>query len=717
MNALAKARKTVKILTSNNDLVLAALMVAVIAMMILPLPTFLVDLLIGANLALSFVVLMMTMYVGTALEFSSFPTMLLFTTLFRLGLNITTTRLILLQADAGEIIFTFGEFAVGGNFIVGAVVFVIITIVQFVVIAKGAERVSEVGARFTLDAMPGKQMSIDADLRAGVIGMEEAQLRRDVVSRESQMYGAMDGAMKFVKGDSIAGLIVAAVNIVAGTLIGVTQNGLTAMESLQLYGILTIGDGLVSQIPSLLVAISAGILVTRGGGKAKAPAAPVPGLVDDADHVGAQIGAQIFSQPKAMIVAGGLVFLFALVPGFPKPQLFALSLLLCGVGRTLQMMAARPPEADLRLELSRTMKSAVAPKAGARPAAGREEFAPVVPVILDVSARLSDSLNYETLNNELAGLRRALYFDLGVPFPGINLRPNNSLEGLSYELVINEIPLSRGLLEPKSVLVRETLENLKLMNVAATRGADFIPGLASIWVLESDAPLLERAGFKSLDHARIISYHLSLVLARHASLFMGLQEAKHLLDKMEERAPDLVRELTRLLPVQRLAEIFQRLVQEQISIRNLRSVMEALIEWAPKEKDVIMLVEYVRGALKRQISYMHAGGLNLLPAILLDPQVEETIRKAIRQTSAGAFLALSPETTKDFLNAVRTVFQKYRGQQAKPVLLCSLDIRRYVRRLVETDCYELPVVSYQEITPEITVQPLERIRLSADLKF
>jgi type III secretion protein V len=710
MTAIAKARWAAKFLTANNDLTLVALMVAVIAMMILPMPTFLVDLLIGSNLALSFIMLMMAMYVGTALEFSSFPTMLLFTTLFRLGLNITTTRLILLQADAGEIIFTFGEFAVGGNFIVGAVVFIIITIVQFVVIAKGAERVSEVGARFTLDAMPGKQMSIDADLRAGVISMEEAQARRDVVSRESQMYGAMDGAMKFVKGDSIAGLIVAAVNIIAGTMIGILQNGMTAMEALQLYGILTIGDGLVSQIPSLLVAISAGILVTRSGGKGL-PAATSSVLESGgSDNVGSQIGAQIFSQPKALQVAAVLVFLFALVPGFPKPQLFSLALLLGAVGWGLKKLSSAPVESDHRQELSRTLKPTAGPKTQARGVA-RDEFAPVVPIIMDFSPSLGESLNYEALNDELASLRRALYFDLGVPFPGINLRPNSQLEGLGYELVVNEIPLSRGQLEPGAVLVRETVDNLKLFNIEAKRGADFIPGLPTVWVKEEDLPLLSRLSLGHLDHSRILSYHLSLVLTRHASLFMGLQEAKYLLDKMEERAPDLVRELTRLLPAQRLAEIFQRLVQEQISIRDLRSIMEALIDLAPREKDTIMLVEYVRGALKRQISYMYAGGLNLLPAILLDPQVEEVLRKAIRQTSAGAFLALDPETSKAIVSGVRTVFQKYQGQQAKPVLLASLDIRRYVRRLIETDCYELPVVSYQEITPEITVQPLERVRL------
>ena len=312
MSLMEKASLGVRLMTRHNDITMVMLLVVVVALMIVPLPTPLVDTLIGVNMTLSFLMLMMSMYVKTALDFSSFPTMLLFTTLFRVGLNITTTRLILLQADAGEIIFTFGEFALGGNFVVGAVVFIILTIVQFLVIAKGAERVAEVGARFTLDAMPGKQMSIDADMRAGVIDMEEAQNRRNRVQLESQMYGAMDGAMKFVKGDSIAGMIIAVINIVGGTIIGITQHGMTAGEAMHTYGILTIGDGLVSQIPSLLVSISAGILITRSG--------------DSNDNVGEQIGQQFFGQPRALQMAGALIFLFALIPGFPKPQLFTLAL-------------------------------------------------------------------------------------------------------------------------------------------------------------------------------------------------------------------------------------------------------------------------------------------------------------------------------------------------------------------------------------------------------
>ena len=697
MSLFSDARSIVSATTRHSDLALVGLLVAVIALMIMPLPTALVDTLIGANLALSFAIMMMTMYVKTPLEFSSFPTMLLFTTLFRVGLNITTTRLILLNADAGEIIQTFGEFALGGNFVVGAVVFLILTIVQFLVISKGAERVAEVGARFTLDAMPGKQMSIDADMRAGVIDMEEAQKRRDAISQESKMFGAMDGAMKFVKGDSIAGMIVAVVNIVGGTIIGITQHGISAGEALQIYGILTIGDGLVSQIPSLIIAISAGILITRSG--------------DTDVDVGAQIGGQFFAQPKALQMAGGLIFLFALIPGFPKPQLFTLAFAVGGLGYVLDKLKSAPEERDSRKELAQSLKPTVKSRSKAGRAGPQDEFAPTVPIILDISEGLASSLDYDSLNDDLAALRRALYFDLGVPFPGINLRVSSSLPGLSYVLQVNEIPMSRGQLEAGMVLARESEETLRMLGVDVKKGENFLPDVESLWVPADKQTLLEQAGLVCMSHSRILAYHLSLVLARHASGFIGMQETKYLLDKMEERAPDLVREATRLLPVQRIAEIFQRLAQEQVSIRDLRSILEAIIEWSPKEKDTVMLTEYVRGALKRQISYMYSRGQNMLPAILMDPSVEETIRKAIRQTSAGAFLALDPDTTRRFIDAVSAAAGDYRKHPQIPVLLASMDIRRYVRRLIEGEHYKLPVVSYQEITPEISVQPVNRIRL------
>lgn len=696
MTVLESARFSAGLVTRHADFLLIGMVVAVIGLMVIPLPTFLIDLLISANISVSFVILMMTMYAPNVLAFSSFPSLLLFTTLFRVGLNIATTRLILLNADAGEIIYTFGAFAVGGNFVVGAVVFIIIAIIQFLVIAKGAERVSEVGARFSLDAMPGKQMSIDADLRAGAIDTDEAQRRRNNVSLESQMYGAMDGAMKFVKGDAIAGLLIAALNIVAGTIIGATQRGMSAGDSLQLYGVLTIGDGLVSQIPSLLIAISAGILVTRSGG--------------DVDNVGEQIGSQIFAQPRSLLIAGVLVFLFALIPGFPKIQLFSLAALLIGIGYALKYIASvkAGEKGDPKVEIKKTLKAAAASKKSAADTSG-DEFAPVVPLILDLAPNLSDSLDYDLLNSELISLRRSLYFDLGVPFPGVNLRDNPKLRPFEYALNLDEVPVGFGKLIEHSVLVRDDPDNIRMLGIEVTEGMPFLPSEKSWWIKEADAQRLSAIGSSFLSHERVIALHLSLILARHASDFVGLQETKYLLDRMEERAPDLVHEAMRLLPLQKIGDMFRRLVQEQISIRDLRSILEAVVVWAPKEKDIVMLCEYIRSALKRQISYKYCAGQNLLPAVLLEPACEEIIRKAIRQTSAGAFLALDPNSSRAFLQEVRRIVSRKQGRRL--VIIASIDIRRYVRRLIEAEFYDIPVLDYQELTPDISVQPVDRIKL------
>ena len=693
MSLFDSCRNASLVITRHADFVLVGMVVAVIALMVVPLPTWCVDLLISANLSMSFVILMMTMYAPNVLSFSSFPTLLLFTTLFRVGLNISTTRLILLQADAGEIIFTFGEFAVGGNFIVGAVVFIIIAIVQFLVIAKGAERVSEVGARFSLDAMPGKQMSIDADLRSGSIDSEEAQKRRAAVSLESQMYGAMDGAMKFVKGDAIAGLLIAAVNIVAGTIIGVTQSGLTSGEALQLYGVLTIGDGLVSQIPSLLIAISAGILVTHSGG--------------ESDNVGEQIGDQIFSQPRAMLIASMLVFLFALIPGFPKAQLFSLAFILGAIGYALKYMKKMSSQSiDPKKEIQKTLSPAASK---GKMVKSEDDFSPVVPIILDMSPELHSSIDYSILNEELASLRSALYFDLGVPFPGVNLRENAQLKENEYVLNLDEIPIARGCLESNCVLVREDPDNVRMLGIDVKEGLPFLPSEKAWWVSESEAYKLKEFGISYLEKEKVISLNLSLVLARHASDFIGLQETKFLLDKMEERAPDLVHEATRLLTLQKIAEIFKRLVQEQILIRDLRAILESIIAWAPKEKDLIMLCEYIRTSLSRQISYKYCAGQNILPAVLLEPNVEEVIRKSIRQTSAGSFLALDPQSSKSILADAKRALGNRKGKNV--VIIASIDIRRYVRRLIESEFFDVAVLDYQELTPEISVQPVDRIRI------
>lgn len=701
--SLARFEGAIIHINRYSDIALAFLVVAIISVMILPLPTVLVDALIAANLALSISMLMLAMYIPSALSFSVFPAMLLFTTLFRLALSITTTRLILLEADAGEIIYTFGNFVVGGNFAVGAVIFLILTIVQFLVITKGAERVAEVGARFTLDAMPGKQMSIDADMRAGVIDMEEGRRLRSLVTQESQLYGAMDGAMKFVKGDAIAGLIVIVVNIVGGLCIGVLQRGMPLGEALEVYAILTIGDGLVTQIPALLISITAGIVVTRVSGS-------------DTTHLGGQIGSQFLAYPKALLVAGVLVVLFALVPGFPKPQFVIFGMVMCLVGFTLFKGVHRrsSPEEAERDQLDKALApagEAASSGAGNRPASDTEAFSITVPLLIDLAESIRADIKGSLLNEEVIRVRKALYYDLGVPFPGINLRFSSALESGTYTILLHEVPMSKGWLLRDKVLVREQARNLEMMGFPFERGEQFLPGLPLLWVDASRAPALKKAGMTFLTPPQVLTFHLSFLLKRHAGEFIGMQETRYLLTQMEERFAELVREVQRVMPVQKIAEIFQRLVQENISIRNLRQVLESLSDWGQKEKDSVLLTEYVRIALKRQISYQYGGGMNVLSAYLLDPPVEEAIRGAIRQTSSGSFLALAPETSQAIVANIQKEVGDLDTGALRPVLLTSMDIRRYVRKMVEPIFYELPVLSYQELTQEISVQPLGRVTL------
>lgn len=692
--------RAVTLLTSRNDIVLAVLIVSIIFMMILPLPTALVDVLIGTNMTLSAILLMVAMYLPSPLSFSSFPSVLLVTTLFRLGISIATTRLILLQGDAGHIIETFGNFVVGGNLIVGLVVFLILTIVQFVVITKGAERVAEVAARFSLDAMPGKQMSIDADLRAGTIDMDEARKRRSVVEKESQLYGAMDGAMKFVKGDAIAGLIIVAVNLLGGILIGTMQRGLTAGEAVQVYSILTIGDGLIAQIPALFIAICAGIIVTRVQTGEGGPS-----------NVGKDIGAQVLAQPRALLIAAAVALGMGLIPGMPTLTFLALAAAVGTVGFVL-LRGTRKVVNEKTGEITEISALAADGQPAPKPRTeGGAEFAPTLPLMMDVAAGLQQHFNADELNEELIKIRRALYFDLGVPFPGIQLRFNDALPENTYLILLSEVPVSQGQLRPGHVLVRDTEQNLQALQVPYEADKPFLPGIPSLWTAVSHVPMLAAAGIPSLDSHQILTWHLAFVLKKYSSDFIGIQETRFLLTAMEERFPDLVKEALRVMPVQKIAEIMQRLVSEDISVRNLRAVLEALIEWGQKEKDSVLLTEYVRVSLKRHISHKYSSGQNILPAYLLAPNIEETIRGAIRQTSAGSYLALDPNTTKKLVDNIKNAVGDISANTRKPVMLTSMDIRRYLRKMIEQDLYELPVLSYQELTQEINVQPLARVDL------
>jgi type III secretion protein V len=667
-------------------------------MMILPLPTLLVDVLIGMNMTLSAVLLMVAMYLPTPLAFSSFPSVLLVTTLFRLGISIATTRLILLQGDAGSIIDTFGNFVVGGNLVVGLVVFLILTIVQFVVITKGAERVAEVAARFSLDAMPGKQMAIDGDMRAGTIDMDEAKRRRRAVEKESQLYGAMDGAMKFVKGDAIAGLIIVAVNLLGGILIGMLQRGMTAGKAMQTYSILSIGDGLISQIPALFISICAGIIVTR----VQSDEGP--------SNVGKDIGSQIMAQPRALIIGGCIALGMGFIPGMPSFVFLLLGIPLIAMG-----IAMRPRrQIDEKTgEITEVPALAASDSAARKPTRGdgTDEFVPTVPLILDVADNLRTALKADELNDELIKIRRALYFDLGVPFPGIQLRFNDRLDANTYHIVLTEVPVAQGMLRIDQVLVRESADKLSALGVEFEKDRAFLPGVESVWVATETAELLSRAGMSFMNPTQILTFHLATVLRKYSAEFIGVQETRFLLGAMEQRFPDLVKEATRVMPTQKIGEILQRLVSEDISIRNLRTILESLVEWGQKEKDSVLLTEYVRGSLKRQISFKYSSGQNMLPAYLLAPKVEETVRSAIRQTSAGSYLALDPAASRKLVDNLKKAVGKLPTSGARPVLLASMDIRRYMRKLIEADLYDLQVLSYQELVPEVNIQPLARVDL------
>lgn len=688
----------------RKDIILAVLLISVVFMMILPLPTVLVDILIGTNMGVAVILMMLAVYIATPLEFSAFPSVLLITTLFRLALSITTTRLILLQADAGQIVETFGNFVVGGNLVVGIVVFLIITIVQFLVITKGAERVAEVSARFSLDAMPGKQMSIDGDLRAGIIDATEARERRQVIEKESQLYGSMDGAMKFVKGDAIAGLIIILVNILGGVAIGVWQNGMSASEAMHLYTILTVGDGLVAQIPALLIAITSGIIVTRV-------------TQEQGADLGSDIGKQVLNQPKAFMVGGALLLIFAVIPGFPTLVFLVLAALFAGCGYFVVRAAKKEQEAADNTDTNAWVSQGAVTKSTASATAGsskerlaqQEEFALTVPLLIDLDARMKQAIQPQDLNDALAKVRRALYLDLGVPYPGIHLRYNDQLQPGEYRMKLDEVPVAAGQIRMDSVLINENTDQLDLLQIPFEESAPFLPKLKSLWVQEEHVGRLESGGVQYFKPVDILTYHLAQVLKDNASSFIGIQESRYLLEQMESTFAELVKEVQRLLPMQKLTEVLQRLVSEDISIRNMRSILEALVEWAQKEKDVVQLTEYVRSSLSRYICYKYANGQNVLPAYLLDQPVEDSIRNGIRQTSAGSYLALDPSFTQDFLAQVRETIGQLDTMTQKPVIIVSMDIRRYVRKLIESDYYDLPVLSFQELTPKINVQPLGRV--------
>ncbi len=691
------------------DILLAGFVVGVVGMMIIPLPTHVLDLLLVLNITVQVSLLMISIYISHALKLSSYPTIILITTLFRLALNVSSTRLILLNADAGDVIESFGTFVVRCNFVVGAVIFLVITIIQFLVVAKGAERVAEVAARFTLDAMPGKQMSIDADLRAGAFDLDEARRKRADLQRESQLFGSMDGAMKFVKGDAIAGLIITGINIIAGIIIGVTMMDFTAMESVQRYGILTIGDGLVQQIPALLSAMTAGLIVTRVGGE------------EGDSNLGKDISQQVLAQPKAFAIAAGLLAGIGMVPGLPTVPFFIMA---GGVGtmayalmRTKATSEGAGPANEVQAIGEETRQKQI--ESAKRQEGQAQQMLPVVtPIALEVAGNLIPLVEDTGGGNKFLGemvpmMRDGLFYELGVKFPGIRVRGNETdLPDGTYIVMINEIPLVSGNVSLDKVLVNDTVDRLTLLNIKGEEAVNPANGSECAWIPEEYANIAEQAGLTTWDAAGYMVLHLSSVLRKNAAEFVGIQEVQNMLEQLEQAFPALVKEVVpkAVSPFQ-LTDILRRLVEEEISIRDLRSILQALAEWGQVENDTVMLTEYVRNALKRYISHKYTRGGNTLVVYLLDPQIEETVRSSIQHTQSGSYLALEPEITQEILTAVRNEVGNLPPTAQNPVILTTMEIRRYFRKLVELEFPHLAVLSYQELSPDMNIQPIARISL------
>lgn len=622
------------------DLVLVAGVIAIIALMVLPLPLWLLDLLVAANMASGIVLLLVAIYIASPLEFAVFPSLLLITTLFRLSLSIATTRQILLHANGGHIIDTFGKLVAGGNLVVGLVVFLIITVVQFIVIAKGAERVAEVAARFSLDAMPGKQLSIDSDLRSGLIDKDEAKRKRRHLEMESKLHGSLDGAMKFVKGDAIAGIVIIAINLIGGLAIGVLQQGLSVGQAMHAYSILSIGEGMVAQIPALLGAMAAGLIVTRTAD-------------EDERHLGDSIRRQLSAKPRVLVVSAGICMLFALVPGFPGP-VFALLGFGLAAGGLLLMPAWRARWDKLT---GRAMPQRAAQKAEAEPVvqeAPQPQLPPALPLLLLVPAPALQGEAGRALAAALGRMVEEFQLGAGLQLPRIAL--HRQPEGASgWQLLAYEVPIAAGALP----------EGLVLAGLVAS---------------------------------------LRDVLRRHAQLFLGIQETTTLLTRASTEMPDVVKEVLRALPIQRVAEVLRRLVAEEVSIRNLRDVLESLAESGQREKDAQTLTEFARIALRRHTSHKVAPD-GRLRCLMLTPALEDLLRQGIRVNGGVAQLAIDPQLAQQ----LATVFAEALDRSGAAALVCAVDVRWHLRRLIETERFDHPVLSFHELMPTLQLDVLERI--------
>lgn len=667
----------------------AVVIMAIVFIFIVPLPTWLVDILIALNICIACLLIMLALYLPGPLAFSSFPSILLLTTMFRLALSIATTRLILLEQDAGDIVEAFGNFVVGGNLAVGMMIFLILTLVNFLVITKGSERVAEVAARFSLDAMPGKQMSIDSDLRAGLIDGVQARDKREQLSRESQLFGAMDGAMKFVKGDAIAGLIIVVVNLLGGFSTGMFQHGLSAADSMALYSVLTIGDGLIAQIPALLISLTAGMIITRVAPEGR------KGIT----NMGAEIARQMTSEPKSWMIASVAMLVFAIVPGMPTLVFILLAMMTGALGYYLDRRRRREaqPEAEA--------VEAVRPEEN-----GKEDlrgFDPSRPYLLQFPSALRGTPEVTDLIHGIRQVRNSLVANIGLTLPPFEVEIDDSLDDDEMRFCVHEVPMVKA-----SVVQRVAVERSAL-TVEPEHG---VPGLAErneqdwLW-LPPDDPLLNDAQLERFTATSLIVDRMKKAMMLSGPQFLGIQESKSILSWLENNQPELVQELQRIMPISRFSAVLQRLASEGVPLRAVRLIVESLIEYGQHEREPEALADYARIALKSQIyhQYSEADGLH---AWLLSPHTENILREALRQTQTGVFFALDGDNSAALVNLLNQAFSA--RAKIKSVLLVAQDLRSPLRTLLLEEFNHVPVLSFAELGSTSKVKVLGRFDLGQD---
>ncbi len=680
----------------KTDILMGIGVIAVVAMLIIPIPTFVLDFLLSISIMLGILTLLVVMFVPRSFDFSVFPSLLLVTTVFRLSLNVSSTRLILLQGAGfeGKIIRTFGEFVVGGNYVVGVLIFIILTAVQFIVITKGATRTAEVAARFTLDAMPGKQMSIDSDLSNGAITEEEARKRRGEIRKEADFYGAMDGASKFVQGDVKVGIIIIIINIIGGFIIGMVMRGEPFEVALRTYTLLSIGDGLVAQIPSLLITTATGIIVTRA--------------VSD-ENLGDDLAKQLGQQPRALMITAAALALSALIPGFPKLSVLLLAAGLGALGYVLNQTREEQSE-KARVEGKQAALKEHKPESVI-------SLIQVDPLEVEIGYSLIPLVDPEqggTLLDRITNIRRRSALEMGLIVPPIRIRDNMELESSSYSILIKGVEVGGGLLQVGRLMAMDSGEVVEKIE-----GAEFtepVFSLKAIWIDPEVRGTAEQRGYTVVDCPTIIATHLTEIIKRHADEILGRQEVQQIVDNIKNDYPAVINELIseRKMSLGDIQKVLQNLLRERVSIRNMITILETLASYAEFSKDTGLLTEYVRVALSRQICKEYADKTNTMSVITVDPEIENLLRSSIHEDPIeGRVLGLDPDTHGGIIKSFADSYTKARSSGFTPVFLVSPHIRSVTFSLLQREVQDPIVLSYNEIVPSVKVNVISSAAMSS----